>query len=97
MLVGSRRRAEEDYVSIGNADIAEQARELAEASEGLLRMAALCVCSAAFTTGSVRGAHKALEIVPHAALRDAAQLVLTELAGTGTAEGTASVSWIALT
>jgi hypothetical protein len=84
-------------VSIGNADIAEQARELAEASEGLLRMAALCVCAAALTTGTVSGARKALEIVPHADLRDAAQLVLTELAGAGTAEVTASVSWAALT
>ena len=80
-------------MSIGNADFAEQARELAEASAGLLRMAALCVCAAAFTTGTVSGARKALEIISHAGLRDAAQLVLTELADAGTA----SVSRVAPT
>ena len=84
-------------MSIGNADIAEQARELAETSEGLLCMAAPYVCAAAFTTGTLSGARKALEIVPHAGLRDAAQLVLTELAGAGTAEVTASMSRVAPT
>ncbi len=87
-------------MSITNADISEQACELAEGSEGLLRMAALCVCAAAFSAGRFSAgtfsagtfcsARKALEVIPHAGLRDDALLVPTELAAEGAAEVTGS-------
>jgi hypothetical protein len=63
-----------------NAEVAERACGLAEASEGLQRMAALCVSAAAATTGTFRSARSALEIIPHSGLRTAAQVLLTELA-----------------
>jgi hypothetical protein len=73
-------RDEEDQVTITNAAVAERACALAEASGGLQRMAALCVSAAAATTGTFRGARKALEAVPHSGLRDAAQVLLNQLA-----------------
>ncbi len=73
-------RDEEDKVTITNAAVAERACALAEASGGLQRMAALCVSAAAATTGTFRGARKALEAVPHPGLRDAAQVLLNQLA-----------------
>jgi hypothetical protein len=66
-------------MSITNGDLAERACELEEISEGLLRMAALCVSAAAATTVTFRGARKALEVIPHSGLRDAAQRLLSEL------------------
>ena len=65
---------------ITNANLAEHACELAEDSGGLLRMAALCVSAAVATTATIRCARKALEVIPHPGLRDAAQSLLTELA-----------------
>lgn len=67
-------------MTITNAAVAERACALAEASGGLQRMAALCVSAAAATTGTFRGARKALEAVPHSGLRDAAQVLLNQLA-----------------
>ena len=67
-------------MSITNAEVAERACGLAEASGGLQRMAALCVSAAAATTGTFRSARSALEGIPHSGLRDAAQMLLTELA-----------------
>jgi hypothetical protein len=67
-------------VSIINAEVADRALELAEGSGGLRRMAALCVSFATATTGTVGSARKALEIIPHPDLRDAARSLLTELA-----------------
>jgi hypothetical protein len=67
-------------VSITNAEMAERACGLAETSGGLQRMAALCVSAAAATTGTFRSARSALEVIPHSGLRNAAQILLTELA-----------------
>ncbi len=73
-------RDEEDHVSISNGAVADRALELAEESGGLRRWAALCVSFAAGTTGTVRSAGKALEVIPLPDLRGAAQSLLTELA-----------------
>jgi hypothetical protein len=70
----------EDHVSISNGAVADRALELAEQSGGLRRWAALCVSFAAGTTGTVRSAGKALEVIPLPDLRGAAQSLLTELA-----------------
>jgi hypothetical protein len=67
-------------VSISNVAVADCALELAEKSGGLRRWAALCVSFAAGTTGTVRGARRALEVIPLPDLRGAAQSLLTELA-----------------
>ncbi len=67
-------------MSISNAAVADRALELAEKSGGLRRWAALCVSFAAGTTGTVRSADKALEVIPLPDLRGAAQSLLTELA-----------------
>ena len=67
-------------MSIINAGVACRALELAEGSGGIRRMAALGVSAAAATTGTVRGARNALEIIPHPDLLVAAQSLLTELA-----------------
>jgi hypothetical protein len=66
-------------VSITNSDVAVRACGLAETSGGLQRMAALCVSAAAATTSTFRGALSALEVIQHSGLRDAAQVLLTEL------------------
>jgi hypothetical protein len=71
---------QEVHVSNSNAAVADRALELAEESGGLRRWAALCVSFAAGETGTVRGARKALEVIPLPDLRGAAQSLLTELA-----------------
>jgi hypothetical protein len=73
-------RDEEDHVSITNAAVADRALELAEESGGLRRWAALCVSFAAGTSGTVRSARKALDVIPLPDLRGAAQSLLIELA-----------------
>jgi hypothetical protein len=82
-------------VTIRNAAVAEHACELAETSGGLRRMAALCVSAAAATTSSFRSARKALEIIPHSGLRDAAQLLLAELSEEPAAEEPAAAAALA--
>jgi len=72
-----------------NADLAIRACELAEISEGLQRMAALCVSAAAATTSTFRNAHGAMEVIAHPGLRAAARQLLAELAAQPTAEVTA--------
>lgn len=67
-------------MSISNVAVADRALELAGESGGLRRWAALCVSFAAGTTGTVRSARKALEVIPLPDLRGAAQSLLTELA-----------------
>jgi hypothetical protein len=69
----------EDRVAITNAEVAQHAREVAAESTGLRRMAAVCVCAAAVTTGTRRNARKALDVISHPGLRVAAQLLLAEL------------------
>ena len=66
-------------MSVTNVDVAKRACELAEISQGQLRMAALCVSAAAATTGTFRGARKALAVISHPGLRDAAEVLLSEL------------------
>jgi hypothetical protein len=68
-------------MSITNVDVARRACELAEISQGQLRMAALCVSAAAATTGTFGSARKALAVISHPSLRDAAELLLSELTG----------------
>ena len=74
-------------MSVTNVDVARRACELAEISQGQLRMAALCVSAAAATTGTSRGARKALAVISHQGLRDAADLLLAELAEDTAAAG----------
>jgi hypothetical protein len=93
MLITADRPRKEDQMGITNGDVARRACELAEISQGQLRMAALCVSAAAATTGTFPGAHTALAIISHSGLRDAAELLLSELAeGTAAAVMTAAPS-----
>jgi hypothetical protein len=77
----NRRGVVEAGMSITNGDVAKRAYELAESARGLQRMAALCVSVAAATTSTTSRAKAALDNVPHAGLRLAAQLMLADLAG----------------
>jgi hypothetical protein len=73
-------RDQEEQMSVSNVAVADCALELAEKSGGLRRWAALCVSFAAGTTGTVRCARKALEVIPLPDLRGAAQSLLAEIA-----------------
>lgn len=68
-------------MTTANRDIAQRARQIAGGSDGLRRRAALCCAVAAGTTGTLKNAREALQIVPHGDLRNAAITLLTELAG----------------
>jgi hypothetical protein len=67
-------------VQVTNARIAERALKVAEWTGGLQRHAALCVCVAASTTRTRRGARRALEVIPRAELRDASKSLMADLA-----------------
>jgi hypothetical protein len=83
-------------MGITNGDVARRACELAQVSQGQLRMAALCVSAAAATTGTFLGARTALAVISHRGLRNTAELLLSELAdGTAAEISTAATQQVA--
>jgi hypothetical protein len=67
-------------VHVTNARVADRALKVAEWTGGLQRHAPLCVCVAASTTRTRRGARRALEVIPRADLRDASKSLMADLA-----------------
>jgi hypothetical protein len=68
-------------VRVTNARVANRALKVAEWSDGIQRQAAMCVVLAAATSRRPRRARKALVVIPHPDLRDAAVLLMADLAG----------------